>query len=393
MTIITDDELKNQITKIDVKLEPEILDNEVKVIHPQTNMEMSFSFKPETKHQVLEDIKEFADTVFIENQGIYRDDYFEVLIGLSETNFVSLLIDNYDFSIPKTEGIEDNIHYEITEKSDLIDSFIMNNISEYGGTSIASLKIYNINKILSIKISDLEYLSIAFKIAKTIIFNISQKTSLNLQFIDIEEYDDGPIYDAIEKAKTITRTIVEDRYDKDLLDYYYRAIQMENSEFKYLAFYQVIECIFDEVYLHETVQDVIKIIEGNSFTTTDKSNIKDLIDVVNQYNKDKDDRNKTKLVIEKYFKGDVHNEAFIISNKELIDILITDIKMIKEKNDLLNLQNIANIIYNYRCKCTHSNREYPIERNYNSSKEELDNYIKVIKLISEKIILNYSIVK
>jgi len=76
---------------------------------------------------------------------------------------------------------------------------------------------------------------------------------------------------------------------------------MEASEFQYLAFYQVLECIFDEVYLSETISDARKIIESSWFSPVEDEHIKGLINIIDRYNKEKDDREKTRLVLQKIF--------------------------------------------------------------------------------------------
>ena len=73
------------------------------------------------------------------------------------------------------------------------------------------------------------------------------------------------------------RCIFTNDYDKDLVEYYYEAMQMDISEFQYMAFYRVIECIFDEVYKYETIQDVKYIINSDTFSSYDD---KDIINIV-----------------------------------------------------------------------------------------------------------------
>lgn len=386
---MTNDDFIKKINAINKDLDAEFFDSKIRVTHPITSVGRLFEYSVQEQDKVFELIKNYSETIFTKNQAIYYIDYFEIIVGLPNTFWIDALGDDYSFEIKRSDEIKDNLIYEITRTSETIDSFLSNNISDFEPSGMVSLKIYNINKKLNIKTSDPQFLDTALKIAKTVIFNISQKSSLALELINVEEYEESPYYDTIEAAKSISKTIIEDRYDKDLLNYFYRALQMQDSEFKYLAFYQVIECIFDEVYLHETVQDVVRIIEASTFSTTNKADIKGLIDVVNRYNKEQNDRNKTKLVLDKYFKGDIHHEAFVLANKETIRILKDELKKIKEEKEIDDIQKLSNIIYDFRCECTHSNRAYPISREFEKSKEELVNYINLIRQISEKIILNY----
>jgi len=163
---------------------------------------------------------------------------------------------------------------------------------------------------------------------------------------------------------------------------------MEQSEFKYLAFFQVVECLFDEVFKSELVQDIRIIIESDWFSSQNDTHLEEMISIIDKYNREKNDRTKTKLVLERYFKLNVHDEAYNLANKEIFTIL-NDLKLIKNNSDLKDLQILANLIYDFRCECTHSNRNYPIQRNININEENLNLYIMLIKKIAQKIILNY----
>lgn len=60
-------------------------------------------------------------------------------------------------------------------------------------------------------------------------------------------------------------------------------------------------------------------------------------------------------------------------------------KKISNINELKDLQKLQQIIY--RCDCTHSKRAYPIKRVEDDN--SLSDYINLIKMVSERIILNY----
>jgi hypothetical protein len=386
---MTDNEFQIKINSIDSKLDAEIFDNEIRVNHPTTGAEFFYDYSVDNQDELYKQIENLSKTTFVENQAIFYNDYFEIVLKLPNTFWIDTLNEHYQFVIDKSEDTIEKIIYEIGESSNEIDKFISNNVYDMEEARFTSLKIYNINRCLDIKPDDPLFFEKALGIAKSITFEISAKTSLALELANIEDFDNDSLDELINEAKSISKTKIEDRYDKDLVSYYYRASLMKNSQFKYLAYYQVVECIFDEVYLHETIQDVASIIDSGSFSTTNNSDIKDLIEVVNRYSKEKDDRNKTKLVIEKYFKGEVHKEAYLIANKEIIGILKDNLKLIKTDTELEDIQKLAKIIYDFRCECTHSNREYPISRNYDKTQEELSNYIELIKKVSERIILNY----
>lgn len=64
-------------------------------------------------------------------------------------------------------------------------------------------------------------------------------------------------------------------------------------------------------------------------------------------------------------------------------------QLIKKDEELKDMQKLISIIYDYRCKCTHSNRTYPFRSAYENNNDELSGYISLIKKIAEKIIINY----
>lgn len=256
---------------------------------------------------------------------------------------------------------------------------------------LTTIKIYNIDKVLGESYKESKFSAKAIEITKCILFDLASKYSIFLCLMNIPESDDegyDPILDTNEKLEKINNQTLKKRYDKDLINYYYRAVQMDESEFKYLAFYQVMECIFDEVFLYENIQDIKQVINSNWFSNYRDEDITQVIKIIEQYNKNKNDREKLKLVIDKFFKGSIHDEAYCLANKEIIELLI-NMGLIKNKNDFKDIQKFSNIIYDYRCKCTHSNRAFPFRSTFDNSSEELINYISLIKKVSERIIMNY----
>jgi len=238
-----------------------------------------------------------------------------------------------------------------------------------------------------------EFEDIILEIAKCIIFDLDSKYSISLYLMQIPESDDAgedPIFEVKEKLQSLENLTLKCKYDKDLIEYYYRAIQMDPSEFKYLAYYQVMECIFDEVFLAENIQDVKQVINSNWFSSYKDDDISKVIRIIEQYNKSKNDREKLKLVLEKYFRGNIHDEAYCLANKEIIELLL-EMNLIKNESEFKDIQRLAAIIYDYRCKCTHSNRTFPFRTSFNNTSEEQYNYIILIKKISERIIMNYRI--
>ncbi len=382
------DELKKKILTLNDKISPEIRDDNLIIIHPEFQFDKSFFIQNRTIEDVIGDIDQFLRINYIKGYCLYYNDYIEFLISLSNSDFVDSLV-RCNFII---EGKLDSdlINYEIGNISDQFFEFIDNTLDfEYSKTELTTLKIYNVNRTLKLQPDGKDYFEKATRIAKTIIFEISYKTNICIKLLDIstakkdEESKDYSVY-----VKLIDKKIYPARYDKDLIQYYYRAIQMIPSEFQYLAFFQILECIFDEVFLSETIQDSRRILESSWFTTREDKSIGELIRVFERYNNVKNDREKTRIVLEKYFKGEVRKEAYFLANREITEIL-KNLKKIKDEKELNDLQKIADIIYDYRCKCTHSNRAFPFRTEFEGSSEELEMYINLIKKVSEKIITNY----
>lgn len=69
-------------------------------------------------------------------------------------------------------------------------------------------------------------------------------------------------------------------------------------------------------HLHATVvQDVKHIINSDWFSKHSDENIKELIQVVETYNKKRNDREKLTLVFDNYFRGSSHDKAFLLANR------------------------------------------------------------------------------
>lgn len=116
-----------------------------------------------------------------------------------------------------------------------------------------------------------------------------------------------------------------------------------------------------------------------------------MIKIIEQYNIKKNDHEKLRLVLERYFKGETHDSAYLTANKDIILILQQKLNLIKKEEDLKNTSNLAKIIYEYRCDCTHSNRKFHTKYKFDKTQDELNNYIELIKLISARIISNYKV--
>ena len=388
---IMSDELKNKILELNNKLSPEIRDDSLIIIHPNFKFDKSFLIENRSIEDIIDDVNQFLRMKYIKGYCLYYSDYIEFLTSLSNSDLVDSLVRS-NFIIDGKLNIN-SISYEIGNISDQFFEFIDNTLNildfDYSQSELTTLKIYNVNKTLNIQSDDKQYFNKAINIAKTIIFEISYKTDVCIELLDISTAKkDDELKDFSESVKLIDKKIDPTRYDKDLIQYYYRAIQMISSEFKYLAFFQVLECVFDEVFLSETIQDSRRVIESSWFTTQEDKNIEELIKIFERYNSVKNDREKTRIVLDKYFKGEIRKEAYYLTNKEIIEIL-KKLKKLNDKKDLNDLQKIADVIYDYRCKCTHSNRAFPFRTEFEGSSEELEWYILLIKKVAEIIIINY----
>lgn len=342
---------------------------------------------------IYEDIKKFFEYKYIDRSCCYYENYIEYPI--TTAHYIHYYFGSYDeFFTAPDKMLEGAINFDISNVSEYFWNHSLKDQRAvditYDEIYIPTLKIYNLNDLLSLDINSDNFLEKSYETALNILFKLSHENSIELSITDIPDYDDESFIDEIEKENfdEIEEHTLLKLYDNDLINYYYRAINMEDSEFKYLAFYQILECIFDEVHLHATVQDVKHIINSDWFSKHSNEDIKEVIKVVETYNKKRNDREKLILVLENYFKGSAHEKAFFIANRNIINIL-KEMKVINKEEELKDLQKLVNVIYDFRCKCTHSNRTFPFRSVFEDNNEELSNYIVLIKKIAEKVIINY----
>lgn len=385
-------ELFKKINQLNKNLSPEIDDGSLLIRHPEFGFDKSFPMAHRSDDELVQNVEDFLQIKYIKGKCLYKKDYAELLIDLFGSNLVNTL-SSHKFSIEKDHTLT-NINYEISQISETFFEFVSRTLLEfeYGRSKLTSLKIYYLDEVLTLSLDNTSDFEKKVEwLAKSIIFDISHKSSICLKLIDVSqvEKNESP-KDILGNSKLIAKKSVISNYDQDLIQYYYRAIQMEPSEFQYLAFYQVLECIFDEVYLSETISDARKIIESSWFSPAQDKDIEGLINMIDRYHKEKDDREKTRLVLQKYFKGETRDEAYFLANGEIINIL-QQLKKIKDNKEAKDLQKLTNIVYDFRSKCVHSNRTYPFRTEFQNSPEELELYIALIKKIAEKIILNYRI--
>lgn len=371
------EKLIEAINEVYQDIEVKIKDTKVYLRKPEWKNWIDFELDLNDDNMtILDEIRDLFCFKYIPNKGCLYEDYAEFAVTLSNTFFTMHF---WGTELTDEDIASGKIYYEVAPISDEFEkillmhhSFIVAGPEDF----VTTLKIYNINKVMDKKYSDEGFVEVAIEIAKCIMFELSTKYDLPLGFFEIPESDDhenDPFYEAAETLKKVRNPELKAKYDKDLVDYYYRALQMAESEFKYLAFYQVMECVFEEVYLEETVQDVKEIINSNWFSNYDHEHISTVIKLIEQYSKNKNDREKLKLLLEKYFKGNIHDEAYYLANKDIIELLLT-MKLITKQVDFKDLQKIANIIYDFRCNCTHSDRRFPFRTTFSNNSIEMNNY-------------------
>lgn len=338
-------------------------------------------FNDEDTVEHVKEQLEFLKGKFIKYFGYYTQSSVEVLIKspklyLDSASFTKTFDNNSNkpnFSIrPISKELHNYIKVYVEYKYDGLDLY----------DDSISLHIYNV------EINNEEE---AFNHAKMALFELSCNHDVILSFNEIPKInDDMNLYDDIHiNLEAIKDNNFQISYDSDLVNYYCRADAMNLSEFKYLAFYQVLECIYDEVYSATSVNELKQIIGSSWFS---KSKTEDMIKIISMLEKrtnSKNDKEKLNLVLNKFFKGSIHKESFLIINKQIYLILKDRMKLIKDEDDFYNMQKLVKIIYEFRCDCTHINRKFPNENKTQNDDETIENYIEFIKLISERVIKNY----
>lgn len=335
-------------------------------------------------------IHDFINSKYILGQSILRDNYYEIVIDFNN------ILDYYDLDALEIKGCGDDYlnktYYEIGALSLEFGEFLKQSIhwEHFSPEYYQSIKIYNLNKLIPGNCNEELFIKNANDYVSIILFQISTHHGLNIKRLDLSDSDTyDPDMEEFD-SESISSTIIEPyNYDIDLINYYNRANLMSNDSFKYLAFFQVIECLFDEVFRDQTIQDAKAIINSNWFNSHNSENVLELIKLVEKFSKEQNDRNKIRLVLEKYFKMNMHEEAFLLAYSDISDILL-ELKLIKDEKEINDIQKVGNIIYDIRCEYTHSNRAFDKRKETKIDEEDLSNHIELIKLISKAIIENYT---
>lgn len=369
----------------------EVVDESICFTHPATEIEISLSKdeldKTGSEEEAVTKVLEMLTLNYVSGECLFDSKYFEAIVSISGSHYVDLL-SHYDVNLSDENAVADAPHYEISPASEEFCTFF-DGESAYDyveGGNLTTIKLYNTDKLVGFDKAE-EYIEVCKNLCKNTIFDICRKTSHAFELLALSQDDDDPYFELTDELEAITRTNFSHDYDKDLINYYYRGARMESSEFKYLCFYQVLECIFDEVFLHETTQDVKALLNSNWFDPRKDDHAQKIISIVDRYNKEKNDKAKLFLVLQKYFRGDTHDDAYIAANAEIIEIL-KKLEEVKKDDDIKDLQKLVTVIYDFRCSCTHSNRKFP-KASIPHTDDSLDLYISLVKKVAEAVIINY----
>lgn len=370
----------------------DVKDNRVEFNHPD-NQDVSLSLdvaKRRNKDCIDEErLNKFLSTKYVLGQAIIRQDYAEVVVGF--TNLFDVYDEESIIIEPCGENLETKAFYEISDISEDFDLFLSNTIhwDNFSSEYFKSIKVYNIKQIITDEYRSDEFKKKLQDVLEIISFQLSTKHNLKIRLIDLSDADKfEPDFDEVDTSEIESTIISNSNYDLDLVSYFNQATHMSDSSFRYLAFFQVLECLFDEVYREETIQDAKSIINSNWFNTRNSDHILQLIKLIEKFSKDQNDRSKIRLILDKYFKMDMHDEAFLLAYSDISEIM-KSLNLIKEKDELKDLQKIGNIIYDIRCEYTHSNRNFPKRNETKVKKEHLTEHIEIIRLISQAIVENY----
>lgn len=384
MIIVNEEELKKLFKGIVYTIEDDCID----VKHPKYSVYREITLTDSDELTINSNIALFLSSTYEKGKYYYYDGYFEALVEPS--NYQQHFFVEGGLIINSTKDTDKTgVYYEIGELSSDFTKFLEHDLDSdyFYPEHNKSIKIFNVK--LDAQAPQDSYLNSCLYACESAFFEIKRTSDIEINLLDLS--DDSIFYDEFDVAdvSSITNTEISlGKYDKDLLMYFNRATQMITSEFKYIAYFQVIECIFDEVYLYETVQDAKSIIESGWFRSSEFEHVNKLIKVIDKFNKDQNDKSKTKLVLEKYFRMNMHDDAFLIANQDIIDSL-KELELIKNDSDFKDIQRIANILYDIRCDYTHSNRAFPKKRENIISKSHLATHIQIICLVAQKIISNY----
>ncbi len=383
-------DIVQEVKKLHKGIVVELQDEFLLVEHPKYKFDIEFDLEDGDNQALLKIVKETLECEYEFGKSLLDKDYFEIIVNLT---YGKNLFPEENIDIPLVGEIEDKCVYEIGEISQLFEQFLKNTVryDHFEAEYYYSLKIHHLESVF--ELTDKDDIKQAYKNAlNTITFDIHRKYDLKLKIVDFgnAEEHDIDFYEEPQLERIEDTTVTLNIYDNDLISYYNRASDMTDSEFKYLAYFQVLECIFDEVYREETIQDVRGILKSSNFSNRSNEDITSIIEIVERYKQDKNDRSKTGLVLDKYFKGDLRKEAYNLVNKDIFDLLIR-MKHIKDASVMNDLNKLATVIYDFRNECTHSNRSYPINNSTVLSNANLPDYILLIQKVAERIILNYKV--
>lgn len=352
-------------------------------------LELDIETKDEKKLIDEEKLSNFLSAKYLTGQFLIRKDYFEAVVDF--TNLFDYYDDKSTTIEPNGLNYESKCYYEIGEISEEFAIFLDQTIhwDNFSTEYYKSIKIYNLNKLISDDYKSDSFLDKTKDFLSMIFFQLISKHDLRIRLLNLDDYEKfEPELDEVDTSKIESTVLEPINYDIDLVNYYNRASHMTDSSFKYLAYFQVIECLFDEVYLEETIQDAKSVINSNWFNSQNSDDVLKLIKLIDKFSKEQNDRNKIRLVLDKYFKMNLHDDAYLLAYTDIADSLIA-LKLIKDFGEIKDLQKVGNILYDIRCEYTHSNRSFPKRNQTQIDEGELKEHINLIKKFSKVIIDNY----
>lgn len=361
--------------------------------HPHTTQLLTLDVESfDSEESAVSHAQALLRTQYYNNRSLLTsEDSIEVLATQANSPWVDTL------KLALSGKLGNGVKFTFSIASDIFASYIgqHNDAEQLTADGLHTLKISN----LPLESQPEAQLARAPRYINAVIFELAQQGISNTRAnIDLDheeeeeetEADEGDTWSEEEDAPSnnrLTNIDIPSHYDPDLLWYYSRALRMEPSEFQYLAFFQIIECLFDEVHLRDMVQAARSILLSPNFSAERFSDLSALVDIVGRHNQRRDERTKTQLVLERYLKSDVPRDAFLISYKTAIR-RARSLGVIQKDDEIFNMQLLARVLYDFRCECAHANRESASKLSA-FGREKLKAYISLVRQFTESVIRNY----
>jgi len=345
----------------------------------------------------LEDLRagitDFLSATYLPHQAILYRNRAEFLVSIAQSYYVDSLT-HYDTRI----GVDDfapDFHYAVSPISKTLERWLSISVDgDWLDSSLYSIKInFPASELDKSENDNAARWNKAYAAVHTVILNLSRSFHIDLELISLpEDYDSDPYYEVLEEAgKTLGtgKQLINKTYDYDLMQYYYRAVVMKDSPFKFLAFYQVLEALFDEAQRIESVADVRGLLTASGFSPWADMKVQELVESVLRYSTERDERSKLRRVLELFFRGSQHDDAYQRANSDIADLLIRG-GWLGKLEDLKDVARLASVLYDYRCRAAHAERTFPRSQSVDPEVEKEALLLRVVKLFAERVIIGYS---